>query len=267
MKKNKSAIAIIFIIILLLVLCSGCTNKPAGPIQILLPTNLPPPPSIASSSTPDPCSKGNIMLEAKKITNLTNNFDDITLMSQSTPKEQLAVVILEMRRIRRDSEELNVPICLMEFKQAQVNFMNSVISAMTNYMGGVSGLPLQNQINVSRELRVKYEETLSVVSGIPYATPTPIPPTPIIPTSTAAPVTAKGTQDIYVLDGPGLTYTAKGTFLKNQTANIVGRTKNSDWLQVEIWDNPGKPAWVPKQMVYVTGSLDTIPIVETQPGQ
>jgi uncharacterized protein YgiM (DUF1202 family) len=156
---------------------------------------------------------------------------------------------------------------MADLKQAQMIYMTSVINAITFVMNGLTWAQLQKQIEYSNYLRVKYEEKLSPISGIPYSTPTPVPPTPVVPTSTAAPVTLKVTQDTYALDGPGITYQVVAPFLKSQTANIVGRTRNSDWLQIEIWDSPGKPVWVPRQQVYVTGSLDTIPIVETQPAK
>ena len=110
-------------------------------------------------------------------------------------------------------------------------------------------------------------EELANLLGVPYSTPTPLPTMPVRPTSTAAPVTATTTQDIYVLLGPGLNYPAAGTFLMNQQTNVTGRTEANDWVQLEIPGKPGELGWAPLQMVKLSGALSDLPVVAPPPVQ
>ncbi len=264
MKKLCAACFTLLVAVLLLAACAAPTPAPpsASP-QPPTSTSLPP----ASTATADLCSPQLLPVELNKITVLTAQFDDITYMAQSTPTEQLAAVILKLQEIRFDAQQQSAPICLQTLKQRQLDFMGAVTETMINFMGGETGPSIQDKIDASRLVRQDYDAELANLTGVEYATPTPQPTMPARPTSTAAPVTATTTQDLYVLLGPGLNYPAAGTFLISQQTNVTGRTAANDWVQLEIPGKPGEFGWVPLQMVKLSGALSDLPVVEAPPIQ
>jgi uncharacterized protein YraI len=80
-------------------------------------------------------------------------------------------------------------------------------------------------------------------------------------------LTATTDQDIYVVQGPGLTYPAVGTFLKGQITNVMGRNDKGDWIEIEVPSNPGYAGWVPKQLIKLAGQESSLPVINIQPTQ
>lgn len=258
----KTHYAALIVIVLSLVLLAAC-----APTETYQPTSAPRPPTKTAvlptlAPTTDPCSPELLSGEINTVNAITNRFDDITFMAQSTPTEQLAAVILKLQEIRFDAQDHPVPACLDALKQGQLDFMAAVIETMINFMGGETGPSIQGKIDASRQVRQGYDAELSRLLGIPYATPTPLPTAAIKPTSTPAPVTATTKQDMYILLGPGLNYPAAGTFLVNQVTNATGRSEANDWVQLEIPGKPGEFGWVPVQLVQLSGALSDLPVVE-----
>ena len=253
MKFSKWLISIITVAILL----ASCI-----PIQAPVQTVLITPTLFPLSSTADPCIKENLPAEVEKISRITTEFDELTMIAQSTPKEQLAVVILEMRRVRNLAKDMDLPECLKETRSLQQEFMDGVIQTMASFMAGASGIPIQAQINSSRELRDKYEAIVADMLGVPYMTSTPLPPTPIIPTSTPGLISVSTRQDIYVMEGPALEdYAPVGILQVGENANAIGRSEIGEWIQIELVAKPGVLGWVPKPLVKVTGNFTDLPIV------
>jgi uncharacterized protein YraI len=244
------------LLLVLFVFLAGCIPvQPAIQTILVTPTFIPP------SSTPDPCSKENLPAEVKTISRTMAEFDELSFLAQSTPKEQLAVVILEMHKVRNTAVDMDVPTCLDEVKGVEVSFMDGVILTMSNFMAGASGIPIQSQINATRELRNKYESMVAEKLGVAYVTSTPLPPTPVVPTSTPGKITVSTTQDMYVLGGPSLDYTAVGTIQVGETANAIGRSEIGEWIQIELVAKPGETGWLPKPMIKLNGKYIDLPIV------
>jgi len=261
MKTRYAALIVIVLSLVLLAACAAPATAPAAPAPTALPptsTALPP----APTATLDPCSPQLLPGEIDKVAAISNRFDDITFMAQSTPTEQLAAVIIKLQEIRFDAQDHPVPACLDALKQGQLDFMAAVVETMINFMGGETGPSIQDKIDASRQVRQGYDAELSRLLGIPYATPPPLPTAAIKPTSTPAPVTATTKQDMYILLGPGLNYPAAGTFLVNQVTNATGRSEANDWVQLGIPGKPGEFGWVPVQLVQLSGALSDLPVVE-----
>jgi predicted small lipoprotein YifL len=224
----------------------------------------------AATTTPtaDHCAPANVPAEVAKVTRLMRSFDDVSVIAQATPNQQLAVVLLEMHRIQDEATDLEVPPCLEALKKEQVRFMNAVVATMTNFMGGTSGQPLQQQILASRNQRTNYEVELGKLLGYEYHTPTPWPTltaTPVTPTSTPAAITVTTQKDIYVFDGPATNYQKIGAFMTGQKANVIGRTDLADWIQIELWDSPNHQGWVPYAEVVLSGNVLAVPVVMVPP--
>ncbi|BCY19501.1 hypothetical protein hrd7_33500 (plasmid) [Leptolinea sp. HRD-7] len=240
---------------------------PAAPLVPQLPVYTQA--SIVNLATPepvDPCSS----IEAKRpeienLARIMGEFDDTSYLIQSIPdRNQMVQVILVLQAIRREAINYKAPECLKPLKEAQVNFMSGVVLTSISIMSSASDDTIKNQLAQTRSLRASFDQELANQLGLKYITATPvptIPPTAVPPTSTTSPVTATVDQDIYVVQGPGLTFPAVGTFLKGQITNVIGRTEKGDWIEIDIPSSPGNAGWVPKQLIKLNGAEASLPIV------
>jgi hypothetical protein len=138
MKKKLSRMLFFLTVLSLLVAgIAGCGSK--APVSEIVVTAA----TATLSSPEDRCAPANLPNEVAKVTRLMKRFDDVSVLAQATPKEQLAVVILEMQRILGEAKELGVPVCLAKLQEEQLNFMQMVTAVMTNFMGGMTGEQLQ----------------------------------------------------------------------------------------------------------------------------
>ena len=96
--------------------------------------------------------------------------------------------------------------------------------------------------------------TITPTSTIaPTHTKTPIPVLPEPPRVKAV------NKDIFVYAGPDIQNSATGTLRYQENGEIVGRTKNGEWL--EIITPQGKQGWVaPCEIELISNNLDEVPV-------
>ena len=268
MKKAMSRMLFFLTVLSLLVAgIAGCGSK--APVSESAVTAVSANAATATLSSPDDrCAPANLPNEVAKVTRLLKRFDDVSVLAQATPKEQLAVVILEMHKIQSEAGELDAPACLAKLQEEQLNFMQTVTAVMTNFLSGMTGDQLQQQIMISRNLRTNYEVELGKLLGYEYQTPTPWPTptaTQVTPTSTPAPVTVIASKDVDVFQGPGTDSPKIGVFLTGQQANVIGRSEDFNWVLLEMWASPDQKGWVAYLDVAVSASLIDVPVATALP--
>jgi len=268
MKKAMSRILFFLTFLSLLVAgIAGCGSK--APVSESAGTAVSANVATATLSSPeDRCALANVPNEVARVTRLMKRFDDASVLAQATPKEQLAVVILEMQKFQSEAEELEVPACLAKLQEEQLNFMQTVTAVMTNFLSGMPGKQLQQQIMFSRNTRTNYEVELGKLLGYEYHTPTPWPTptaTQVTPTSTPAPVTVTTSKDVDVYQGLGRDTPKIGVFLTGQQANVIGRSEDFNWVLLEMWDSPDQKGWVAYVDVTVSASLIMVPVATVLP--
>jgi hypothetical protein len=201
--------------------------------------------------------------EARRLNRFMIRFDDISVLAQATPREQLAQIILEMQKIRQEAAFEEVQPCFTNLQSKQVNFMNGVIITMTNFLSGATAETLEAKINETRELRVQYDAELAALLGMTYVTTTPAPtviPVSDTPTYTPAPVRAVFVGTGYIMEGPGDNYTALDTFNQNQEANIIARTADNMWIKISRSQPSQVTGWVSIHFITVDGDLNQVPV-------
>ncbi|MDH5507977.1 MAG: SH3 domain-containing protein, partial [Anaerolineae bacterium] len=91
-------------------------------------------------------------------------------------------------------------------------------------------------------------------------TPTPLPTSIHTPSATPVP-RAKVIVDIaHVRQGPETIYVTIATLEKGDEVEIVGRNEEGGWLLVKLED--GQQGWIDRDILYIIGAVDAIPIVE-----
>ncbi len=221
------------------------------------------PPNDQAEPTQDFCSAANKQEETRRLHRYMVIFDDLSVLAQATPREQLAVVILEMQKVRRDAAFEVVQPCFAAMQSAQVNFMNAVINTMTNFLSGVQANILEEKIVGTRNLRSVYDIELANNLGMSYVTTTPaptIPPPSDTPTFTPTPVRAVGIQDSYILDGPGTQFMAVDTFLTGQEANVIAKSADGQWVKISRVQPSAVTGWIGIQFATLEGDINQVPV-------
>jgi hypothetical protein len=235
----------IFVIFLVMLVASSCGSAITAQ-KITSPT---------ATSTPDSCSSKYLPGEVDKAHELMREFDDASLLGSNTPRDQLPLVISDMQRIRRATEDQIVPICLATLKQLQLAHMNTVISTLLAFLGGADQNTLNQGTDLARQehnaYALEYARLLGLTVVVPptptpglSVTDTPPPATPVI-----SMVVNTGPSDVNLFSDDSVDSTVVGTLAVNESARVVMQSPDGLWIQVEIPGQAGQVAWVQASLV------------------
>lgn len=134
MKKNTTLIVIIIVLSLVIIasLVFGSGGNPGSKSElptatIFIPTN-----TSLPTSTPDSCSPENIKVQVDRVHLLMREFDDTSLLIQTTLLQSSTVsLVQDLQRIKRSAEDQVVPPCLSDLKKYELAFMNSMLETFT----------------------------------------------------------------------------------------------------------------------------------------
>ncbi|MCC7119126.1 MAG: hypothetical protein IT310_11415 [Anaerolineales bacterium] len=198
MKSKNSKVAVIVTIATILVVVlslvgSSLFSSPAvSPTPTSGPTSTPLPPT--ETFTPNPCTPENIKPIALDYNRNARAFDDLSVLAQNTPREQLVPIISQLQDIRRKSEDYSGPACLAKLQEYQLAYMNTFINMLVALYSTVNAELTQNDVDAinqgmaaSIEYHNQYMAELARLLGvtlIPSNTPMP---TGTPPTATPTP--------------------------------------------------------------------------------
>lgn len=125
----------------------------------------------------DPCAPQNLPVTVQEVNDLMREFDDASQLASNLPAEQLPEVISNLQRIRRDTEDVQIPACLSTLKTHQLNHMNLMIQSLLAFVGGADQAVLSNGLEQARTEYDRYTLEIVRLLGITLApiTPTPAP--------------------------------------------------------------------------------------------
>ena len=207
MKKNivitELSIAFIMVVVASLVL-SSCGFRPtlvSFTSTPLPPTSTPQPPpetvTATVTNTPDPCALQNLQVLVLDFNRISREFDDLSVIAQNTPREQLAPIITQLQTIRRKSEDYSVPACMTSLKEDQLAYMNvftdtllALYSSLTKSKLTEKDVTLINQgMAQAVENHNQYMLEMARLLGVTPSVPTRLPAseTPTTLTTTATP--------------------------------------------------------------------------------
>src|SRR5688572_15779074 len=106
MKNNRTiSIGVAFfsvIVIILIVISLLNVQTPSSPTPTEVHTSTP-----ALTSTPDACAPENIRASVLELNKFARAFDDLSVLAENTPREQLVPIITKLQNIRRESEDFD----------------------------------------------------------------------------------------------------------------------------------------------------------------
>jgi len=138
---QKNFLFSILLVLILTITLIGCGNAPAPTPVAADPTQESAAPTI--TTTPDPCSAGQVEEEVFKVNRHMREFDDAATLATNIPQAQLSNSIADLQRIRREAEDEQIPACLTDLKQYQVAHMNTVIGTLIAFMRSADPLAIQ----------------------------------------------------------------------------------------------------------------------------
>ncbi|MCL5429433.1 MAG: hypothetical protein M1347_06515 [Chloroflexi bacterium] len=175
----------------------------AAIVVSLLPASglLPAPPSAtaantktpAPTQTPDECDPSIIQTTALDFNGIAREFDDYTAIAENIPVQDLADPIAELQRIRRSSENFQVPGCLATLKEFQLTYMNTYINAvltlfsintdqtLTEEEFTQVSISVNQQISLAFQYHEQYLDEMARIMGVTRV------PSPTVPSGTLDP--------------------------------------------------------------------------------
>jgi hypothetical protein len=178
--KNNRSIAIgvaVFSVIVIIVLVFSLVNvqTPASPVPTQSNTSTP-----VLTSTPDVCAPENIKASVLELNKFARAFDDLSVLAENTPREQLVPIITQLQNIRREAEDFDAPPCMLKMKEYQLNYMNVFIETLVVLYSSLTSELTENDvvlINQGMSLSVQYRDQYLVETarllGVTLPAPTP----------------------------------------------------------------------------------------------
>ncbi len=251
---------ILIFILMFSLLITACGAADATPATVETSTEV-------IAATPDLCSAENLPAEVAKVNKLMREFDDYSSLASNTPQAQLVELIPEMQRILRDAEDLQTPPCLQTLKQLQMSHMNLVIQILMAFMNNSDVAAINAGIAQSRELHSQYDIEMARLLGITLVVPPTVPPNAAATTApstaaAAAYVTNPGPTGINLRSSPALNAPEAGLLDVKISAVAIGRSADSQWIKVEIPNQPGQTAWVFASLAQLSVPIDQLPVTE-----
>jgi hypothetical protein len=159
---------------LVLLFVTACGGQSAATQTTILPT-------LTLSPDEDPCSSQNLPATIEPINDLMREFDDASQLAANLPAAQLPEAISNLQRIRRATEDAQIPACLSALKTHQLNHMNLMIQTLLAFVGGANQQDLNNGVEQARKEHDLYSleivrllgVTLAPLTATPQAVNTP----------------------------------------------------------------------------------------------
>lgn len=255
--KTKAIFAA-FVLVLVLTMLAACELPQSSAYRTQEPTDEP-----SATPTPGPCDPQNIGLEVSRINDLMREFDDISYVANMTAQSQLGDMILNLLAVRRELEDVDSPECTQDLRAIGIQYMNSVVEYLGNFMSGSDVNTITAAVSASQTYRAYYEsemQRLMITSAIAMGTQIVI---PTVATPQVIPQAMNSSnQSVNLRLGPSLESTAANYLIPGEAAEIIERNEAGDWLHVRY---DGVEYWVYTRLVTLNVPIEDIPIMELTP--
>jgi hypothetical protein len=151
-----------FLLPLVLLFVTACGGQPAATQTTILPT-------LTLSPDEDPCSSQNLPATIEPINDLMREFDDASELAANLPAAQLPEAISNLQRIRRATEDAQIPACLSALKTHQLNHMNLMIQTLLAFVGGANQQDLNTGVEQARKEHDLYSLEIVRLLGVTLA--------------------------------------------------------------------------------------------------
>ena len=152
-----------------LLFISTCAGPPAATQTALTFTS-------TISPDEDPCSWQNMPATLAPLNDLMREFDDASQLASNLPVQQLPETISNLQRIRRATEDAQIPACIVTLKTHQLNHMNLMIQTLLAFVGGAKQEELNHGLEMARKEHDLYSLEVVRLLGVTLAPITATPP-------------------------------------------------------------------------------------------
>ena len=162
---NKSVFYLLSVCFLFV---SACGSQP-------IPTQPPITETVIANQEQDPCSPENLPAAVEAVNNVMREFDAASPLASDLTSQQLADLISNLQRIRRDAQDVQIPSCLGTLKTYQLNHMELTIQTLIAFIGAGDQEALNQGLEMARQEHDLYSLEIARLLGI---TPAPVTATP-----------------------------------------------------------------------------------------
>ncbi len=247
-----------FVLVLVLPMLAACELPQNSAYPTQDPSSAP-----SITPTPDVCAPENISAEVDRINDLMREFDDISYVANMTAQSQLGDMILNLLTVRRELEDVDSPECTRDLRNIGIQYMNSVVEYLGNFMSGADVNTITTAVSASQTYRSYYESEFSrlmITSAIAMGTQIII---PTAATPQVIPLATNGsTQSVNLRMGPSLESTAANYLMPGESAEIIERNEAGDWLHVRYND---VEYWVYTRLVEINVPIEAVPMMQLTP--
>ena len=180
-------------------------------------------------------------------------FDDASLLATNTPLNQLPPIISDLQRIRREAEDLEIPICVATLKQLELAHMNTVINTLVGFLGGADQTTLNQGTEIARQQHNQYALEYARLLGLTViAPPTPAPTgSPLPATPVVLYVLNRGTADVQLYADMNADSAVLGVLSPGQSSQLRSQSPDGQWLQLEVPGQAEQLGWVQNYLVVI----------------
>ena len=253
--KNKRILTLIAVTAMLANACA--LIAPAEPTQT-------PEPAPTQTSTPDPCGPDNVMLEVEKVQALVNSFQDTAYIANNTDVNLLIHPILRLQEMQKELRELEVPDCLVPLKNRSIEYTVSVVNYLLLFMN------LQDPAAVELTTAIQNSEALwqtvlgefnnvLTAAGLEPQQVSELNQPPSESEDSGVTVLNEGPGAVNIRELPDLDSEVLEKLEAEDTAAALGRTEDSEWIQIRIDDVTG---WVFAETITIDSPVEDLPVIE-----
>ena len=126
----------------------------------------------------NPCSPPHLPATVQPLNDLMREFDDASRLASNIPVAQLPNVVSNLQRIRRDTQDVQIPACLAELKTHELNHMELMIQTLIAFLGGANQETLSSGLDMARKEHELYSLEMVRLLGVTLAPITATAPGP-----------------------------------------------------------------------------------------
>jgi hypothetical protein len=228
--------------------------------------------SVELEPAAEPCASGAQSPSYQILSAQLREFDDGLALAINMPRDLVVEQVTQLQSIRRETEQLPVPVCVAAIKARMVAYMNQVVDLLVAFVGGTPPDLVLQALRDSDGLRDAMEGEMAQVIGI-QVTPYPtsyqfqIPVTGAGDVIETTPTTESGmvatvtnAQGANLRESPNAESALLFSLPPETQVSLFGVSEDGLWVYVQVSEDLS--GWLYISLITIDGEIDKLPVIE-----